>query len=118
MDLHVYFIDCADHNHTGVEVARKLTSKGMNILYSLCLKYEIDITQSNICERLSNWSQLWHYLALSNKFISKEMVKSIIDDLVESNLSLNVVYKLLSTLNDAGQCHITIDNNFLISYTV
>ena len=77
-------------------------SKGINLLYSLCLKYKILVTDFSRC--LSQWSTLWHYLSLSQKFISDEMVKTIIDDLIESNLTLDEVYELLSRLNRTGQC--------------
>ena len=78
-------------------------SKGMNLLYSLCLKYKVDFKPSNFSVRLSQWSSLWHYVSLSNEFISNEMVKNIIEDLIEANLTLDAVYELLSTLNRAGQ---------------
>ena len=99
-----YCVVSLHHNHTDIAVARKQISKGINSLYSLCLKYKIDFKLGNISgSRLSQWSCLWHYVALSNKFISNEMVKNIIEDLIESNLTLDTVYKLLSTLNKTGQ---------------
>ena len=79
-------------------------SKGIKSLYSLCLKYKLDFKLSNVSVRLSHWSSLWQYVSLSNELISNEMVKTIIEDLIESNLTLDAVYELLSTLNRAGQC--------------
>ena len=77
-------------------------SKGIKSLYSLCLKYKLDFKLSNVSVRLSHWSSLWYYVSLSNELISNEMVKTIIEDLIESNLTLGAVYELLSTLNRAG----------------
>ena len=77
-------------------------SKGIKSLYSLCLKHKLDFKLSNVSVRLSHWSSLWHYVSLSNELISNEMVKTIIEDLIESNLTLGAVYELLSTLNRAG----------------
>ena len=97
----IIYVDSLNRNHTDIAVARKQMSKGMNLLYSLCLKYKILLSHFSRC--LSQWSNLWHYLSLSQKFISDEMMKNIIDDLMESNLTLDAVYKLMSNLNKTGQ---------------
>ena len=99
IDVFVGTLSC---NPTDVAVARKQMSSGMNQIYSLCLNYKIELLHDNFSKQMSQWSTLWHCLALSNKFISEEMVKNIIDNLMDTNLTLHAVYKLLSSLNEAG----------------